>query len=148
MEHVKNLCLRRPTILRSFVHATRQVLLLDECSMLDKMCFFGIQDALSCVDDTRRPEARTSDPFGSVSLILFGDFKQEPCFLIHSRIGGPTPLSFPGVSNVTPCFSPWAVKVGRCLPMPPNASSKERSPVAAREFGAALDHYPEYGRDL
>ena len=87
MEHVKNLCLRRPTILRSFVHATRQVLLLDECSMLDKMCFEGIQDALSCVDDTRRPEARTSDPFGSVSLILFGDFKQETCFfLIHSRI--------------------------------------------------------------
>ena len=84
--HKKHICLRRPTILRSFVHATRQVLLLDECSMLDKMCFEGIQDALSCVDDTRRPEARTSDPFGSVSLILFGDFKQELRLLIHSRI--------------------------------------------------------------
>ena len=34
------------------------------------------QDVLSTVDETRRPEARAADPFGSVHLLLFGDFKQ------------------------------------------------------------------------
>ena len=34
------------------------------------------QDVLSTVDETRRPEARAADPFGSVHLLLFGDFKK------------------------------------------------------------------------
>ena len=56
-----------------------QVLLLDEVSMLDKLCFEGIQEVLSIVDHNRRPDAPLSaDPFGDVHLLLFGDFKQLP----------------------------------------------------------------------
>ena len=56
-----------------------QVLLLDEVSMLDKLCFEGIQEVMSIVDHNRRPDAPLSaDPFGDVHLLLFGDFKQLP----------------------------------------------------------------------
>ena len=56
-----------------------QVLLLDEVSMLDKLCFEGIQQVLDIVDHNRRPDAPLSaDPFGEVHLLLFGDYKQLP----------------------------------------------------------------------
>ena len=56
-----------------------QVLLLDEVSMLDKLCFEGIQQVLDIVDHNRRPDAPLSaDPFGDVHLLLFGDYKQLP----------------------------------------------------------------------
>ena len=47
--------------------------------MLDKVCFEGIQDVLSIVDHSRKPDASVSaDPFGDIHLLLFGDFKQLP----------------------------------------------------------------------
>ena len=56
-----------------------EVLLLDEMSMLDKLCFEGIQEVLSIVDHNRRPDAPVAvDTFGEISLLLFGDFKQLP----------------------------------------------------------------------
>ena len=55
-----------------------EVLLLDEFSMLDKKCFEGISEILSIIDHSRRPGVASPDPFGSVHLQLFGDFKQLP----------------------------------------------------------------------
>ena len=53
-----------------------QVLLIDECSMLDKQCYAGIEEVLSIVDHSRRPKAPvSSDLFGDVHILLFGDFK-------------------------------------------------------------------------
>ena len=49
-----------------------EVLLLDEFSMLDLRCFEKIQKILGIIDDSRRPGVTTSDPFGSVHMILFG----------------------------------------------------------------------------
>ena len=49
-----------------------QVLLLDEVSMIDTDCGNGVMDTLSVIDHTRRPNAYSSDPFGSVHVILFG----------------------------------------------------------------------------
>ena len=49
-----------------------EVLLLDEFSMLDLRCFEGIQEILGIIDHSRRPGVTTSDPFGSVHMILFG----------------------------------------------------------------------------
>ena len=47
--------------------------------MLDKVCFEGIQDVLSIVDHSRKPDTSVSaDPFGDIHLLLFGDFKQLP----------------------------------------------------------------------
>ena len=55
-----------------------EVLLLDEVSMTDKLCFEGIQNICSIIDHSRRPGVASADPFGSVHLLLFGDFKQLP----------------------------------------------------------------------
>ena len=55
-----------------------QVLLLDEVSMIDVDAFGGIMSVLSTIDDTRRPNVAVSDCFGSVHMVLFGDFKQLP----------------------------------------------------------------------
>ena len=55
-----------------------EVLLLDEVSMVDKLCFEGIQTICSIIDHSRRNGVASSDPFGSVHLLLFGDFKQLP----------------------------------------------------------------------
>ena len=55
-----------------------EALLLDEVSMLDKKCFEGISEILSIIDHSRRPGVASPDPFGSVHLLLFGDFKQLP----------------------------------------------------------------------
>ena len=49
-----------------------EVLLLDEFSMLNLRCFEGIQEVLGIIDHSRRPGVTTSDPFGSVHMILFG----------------------------------------------------------------------------
>ena len=53
-----------------------EVLLLDECSMLDVEIWSTIVQLCGCVDHTRRPGARGVDEFGSMHLILFGDFKR------------------------------------------------------------------------
>ena len=45
--------------------------------MLDKPIFEAIIEALSITEHNRRPDARgVVDPFGSVHILLFGDFKQ------------------------------------------------------------------------
>ena len=50
-----------------------QVLLLDEVSMLDVEAWAAICSILSTIDHSRRPDAASSDVFGSLSVILFGD---------------------------------------------------------------------------
>ena len=55
-----------------------QVLLLDEVSMLDIDAWAAICSILSTVDHSRRPDVESSDAFGSLHVILFGDFKQLP----------------------------------------------------------------------
>ena len=68
-----------------------EVLLLDEVSMIDDACFTGICDTLSIIDHTRRPTERSSDCFGPMHVLLFGDFKQLPPassrapFIVHPR---------------------------------------------------------------
>ena len=52
-----------------------ELLLLDEVSMIDTDVWCAMAEILSNVDHTRRPEATRSDEFGSVHMILFGDFK-------------------------------------------------------------------------
>ena len=56
-----------------------QVLLLDECSMLDVEIWTTIVQILGCIDHTRRPDARDADDYGGIHLILFGDFKWPLC---------------------------------------------------------------------
>ena len=46
--------------------------------MVDKQCFNGICEVLSTIDHSRRPDANSADCFGSVHMLLFGDFKQLP----------------------------------------------------------------------
>ena len=53
-----------------------EVLLLDECSMLDVEIWSTIVQLCGCVDHTRRPGTRGVDEFGNMHLILFGDFKR------------------------------------------------------------------------
>ena len=55
-----------------------EVLLLDEVSMLDTDAWNAICTILSTVDHSRRPDVQSSDTFGSLHVILFGDFKQLP----------------------------------------------------------------------
>ena len=56
-----------------------RVLLLDEVSMLDYVCFNSICKVLSDIDHCRRPDATVeSDTFGSIHMVLFGDLKQLP----------------------------------------------------------------------
>ena len=56
-----------------------QVLLLDEVSMLDYICFNSICKVLSDIDHCRRPDAAVdSDFLGSIHIVLFGDLKQLP----------------------------------------------------------------------
>ena len=55
-----------------------EALLLDEVSMLDKKCFECISEILSTIGDSRRPGVASPDLFGSVHLVLFGDFKELP----------------------------------------------------------------------
>ena len=52
-----------------------EVLLLDEVSMIDTVCWATIEGLLSTVDHNRNPDARHADPFGRMHVILFGDFK-------------------------------------------------------------------------
>ena len=55
-----------------------QVLLLDEVSMLDDVCFKNICKVLSDIEDCRRPSAPSGgDNFGSIHIVLFGDLKQD-----------------------------------------------------------------------
>ena len=60
-----------------------QVLLLDEVSMLDIDAWTAICSILSTVDHSRRPDVESSDAFGSLHVILFGDFKQLPPATSH-----------------------------------------------------------------
>ena len=46
--------------------------------MIDTDCMGGVMDTLSVIDHSRRPGAHLADPFGSVHILLFGDFKQLP----------------------------------------------------------------------
>ena len=55
-----------------------EVLLLDEVSMIDVDCFGILSEILSNIDHSKRPNAHTSDAYGNVHIILFGDFKQLP----------------------------------------------------------------------
>ena len=56
-----------------------RVLLLDEVSMLDYVCFNSICKVLSDIDHCRRPDAAVeSDVLGSVHISLFGNLKQLP----------------------------------------------------------------------
>ena len=54
-------------------------MLLDEYSMIDTDCFQGVAQAMSLADHTRRPGSHDgADEFGSVHVVLFGDYKQYP----------------------------------------------------------------------
>ena len=57
-----------------------QVLLLDEVSMLDTDIWNMLAEIMSVVDHSKHPtnHASNADAFGSLHLILFGDFKQLP----------------------------------------------------------------------
>ena len=45
--------------------------------MIDTDCFQGVAKAMSLADHTRRPDIHdAADEFGSVQVVLFGDFKQ------------------------------------------------------------------------
>ena len=46
--------------------------------MLDTDAWNAICTILSTVDHSRRPDVQSSDTFGSLHVILFGDFKQLP----------------------------------------------------------------------
>jgi len=56
------------------------VLMLDEVSMIDTVCWSTIAELLSIIDHSRRPntDAHIEDPLGRMHLLLFGDFKQLP----------------------------------------------------------------------
>ena len=54
------------------------LLLLDEVSMLDCDIFEMVAKLLGEADHARRGNVEGSDEYGSVHLILFGDFKQLP----------------------------------------------------------------------
>ena len=63
-----------------------QVLLLDEVSMLDYVCFNSICKVLSDIDHCRRPDATAhSDLLGCIAFILFGDLKQG-CASLNMRV--------------------------------------------------------------
>ena len=54
-------------------------MLLDEYSMIDTDCFQGVAQTMSLADHTRRPGSHDgADEFGSVHVVLFGDYKQYP----------------------------------------------------------------------
>ena len=36
----------------------------------------GVMSTMSLADHTKRPDQHDADPFGSVDVLLFGDFKQ------------------------------------------------------------------------
>ena len=69
-----------------------QVLLLDEVSMLDVNAWTAIGTVFSTVDHSKRPDAQPVDAFGSLHVILFGDFKQLPPatslppFIVHPAV--------------------------------------------------------------
>ena len=48
--------------------------------MIDTDCFQGVAQAMSLADHTRRPGSHDAadDEFGSVHVVLFGDYKQCP----------------------------------------------------------------------
>ena len=46
--------------------------------MMDVDCWATIVELLSVVDHSRRPAARSADPFGEMHVVLFGEFKQLP----------------------------------------------------------------------
>ena len=53
-----------------------QLLLLDEVSMIDTVCWQRIVELLGIAQHTRRPTGQPKDEFGDMHLILFGDFKR------------------------------------------------------------------------
>ena len=77
-EHVSKLDFPKTTNAKVAALMQMEVLLLDEVSMLDHVCWTSICKCLSDVDHRRRPDAVGGDCVGSVHLILFGDMKQLP----------------------------------------------------------------------
>ena len=77
-ENVSKLDFAKTTNAKVAALIQMKVLLMDEVSMLDHVCFTSITKCLSDVDGCRRPDAIGGDSFGSVHLILFGDLKQLP----------------------------------------------------------------------
>jgi len=55
-----------------------EVFLLDEVSMIDVDAWSAMVELLSIADHSRRPDQHSSDAFGSIHVLLFGDFKQLP----------------------------------------------------------------------
>lgn len=69
------------------------VLLIDEVSMIDTDVWTVLESICSTVDDSRRPRpSEGTDAFGSLHVILFGDFKQLPPatslppFIVHPSV--------------------------------------------------------------
>ena len=78
-EHVSQLDFSKVTQAKVAALIQLRVLLLDEVSMLDYVCFNSICKVLSDIDHCRRPDATVeSDTFGSIHMVLFGDLKQHP----------------------------------------------------------------------
>ena len=60
-------------VIAAFASNAADVLLLDEVSMLDIDAWAAICSILSTIDHSRRPEVESTDVFGSLNVILFGD---------------------------------------------------------------------------
>ena len=112
-----------------------EVFLLDEFSMLDKKCFEGISEILSIIDHSRRPGVASPDPFGSVHLLLFGDFKQLPV-----RVS-----KFPPVAQKPSAAGGYA-RAHRLPDPPAQGLSKPLCPACV--FGGTLYRYALGPQDL
>ena len=49
-----------------------EVLFIDEVSMIDVDCWTTVSELFAAVAHAKRPDARATDDFGEIHLILFG----------------------------------------------------------------------------